>query len=761
MKVELSSHDVVYEFKIDNLEVKEDKFNVPEYKREVYKKIKTALEIDKEGYNVYLVDDFSKMKLKNIKKYIEEFYIGKNKPQDICYVIKEDAEKPYPIFLSGGKGYILKRTVNDLQKKYLNSIYNFYNGACIKEKDEIIDSIQSKRHKLVSELMESAKEKGFKIKSTEGGFTFVPIKSNSIMTELEYDELGDEEKGDILSKVSELKIQSSKILDELKEIEIREVDKIKDIMKEYFIDELNDIKCKYKEEFSEDMEAINFLNELCNEIEKDVCDTYSMIYENDEETIAEIIMRYDVNVLVDNTINDIPNVIYEDDPNVMRLMGSIDYKNQNGTYITDVSFIRAGSILKANEGCIIMKANDLLSSPTAYYNLKKVISSGEIDFNYNKGYVELISISGLEPKPIKVREKIILIGDYETYDILYNYDMDFRKMFKIKAQYNPIINTNKEHLESFISSIKKICQDNDLKSLDKNAIKELAKISARKAEDKNKLLINNEELSKVLVIANNNIELEEKNKISREDIIKAYNDEDIIKEEVMEYYKENIILMKVTGREIGQINGLSIIDLGYVTLGKPIRITCSCYKGEGEIIDVEKQSELSGNIHNKSVNILKGCISYILGKYNVLPVNFHLSFEQIYSKIDGDSASVAEFISMISALSNMPIRQNIAVTGSLNQFGEVQPIGGVNEKIEGFFKVCQCIDNVNNKGVLIPYSNKNNLVLNSEVEDAIKMKKFHIYTMQNIKEAIEILIGDYDKVMENIRKELKKYSKKA
>lgn len=759
--MELSSHDVIYEFKIDDLEIKEDKFNVPEYKREVYKKIKTALEIDKEGYNVYLVDDFSKMKLKNIKKYIEEFYIGKSKPQDICYVIKEDPEKPYPIFLSGGKGYILKKTVEDLQKKYLNSIYNFYNGACIEEKDEIIDSIQVERHKIVSELMESAKEKGFKIKSTEGGFTFVPIKSNSIMTEMEYDELEENEKKDILSKVSKLKIQSSKILDDLKEIEIKAIEKIKYIMKDYFKSELQDIKFKYKEEFSEDMEVINFLNELCDEVEKDVCDAYSMIYENDEEAIAEIIMRYDVNVLVDNTINDIPNVIYEEDPNVIRLMGSIDYKNQNGTYITDVSFIKAGSILKANEGCLIMKASDLLSSPTAYYNLKKVISSGEIDFNYNKGYVELISISGLDPKPIKVKEKIILIGDYETYDILYNYDKDFRKMFKIKAQYNPILNTTKNHIESFISSIKKICEDNNLKPLDKNAMKELAKISARKAEDRNKLLINNEDLSKVLVIANNNVRLEEKNKISRDDIIKAYNDDDdIIKEEVIEYYKENMILINVNGREIGQINGLSIIDLGYITFGKPIRITCSCYKGEGEIIDVEKQSELSGNIHSKSVNILKGCISHVLGKYNVIPVNFHLSFEQTYSKIDGDSASVAEFISMISALSNMPIRQNIAVTGSLNQFGEVQPIGGVNEKIEGFFKVCKCIDNVNNKGVLIPVSNKNNLVLNSEVEEAIRMKKFHIYTMKNIKEAIEILIGDYDKVMESIKKELKKYNKR-
>ncbi|MCD3298294.1 AAA family ATPase, partial [Clostridium botulinum] len=186
-----------------------------------------------------------------------------------------------------------------------------------------------------------------------------------------------------------------------------------------FKDELGEIKEKYKNEFSDDLEAINFLNEMCEEIEKDSIENYSMIYEDDEEKILEIIMRYDVNIIVDNTTNDIPEVIYEDDPNVIKLLGSIDYKNQNGTYVTDVSFIKGGSLLRANEGCIIMKASNLLTNPTAYYNLKKVISSGEVDFNYNKGYVDLISISGLDPKPIKVNVKVVLIGDYETYDILY------------------------------------------------------------------------------------------------------------------------------------------------------------------------------------------------------------------------------------------------------------------------------------------------------------------------------------------------------
>ncbi|MCD3298262.1 AAA family ATPase, partial [Clostridium botulinum C/D] len=214
--MELSSHDVIYEFDFDDIKPKEEKFNIAEYKRDVYKKIKTALEIDKEGYNIFLIDDFSKMKLKNIKEYIKEIYKARNKPKDICYVIKEDAERPYPLYISGGKGYLLKETVRSLQKKYLNSIYNFYNGVAIKEKEEILDDIQSKRNKLVTELMDSAADKGFKIKSNDNGFTFVPIKEDEIMTEVEYEELNDDDKKDILSKVTDLKLQSTEILDKLK-----------------------------------------------------------------------------------------------------------------------------------------------------------------------------------------------------------------------------------------------------------------------------------------------------------------------------------------------------------------------------------------------------------------------------------------------------------------------------------------------------------------------------------------------------------------
>lgn len=761
MSTELLSQDTTYKFDIENISSNNEKCDLPEYAGDVYDKIESALNINKEGYNVFLIDDFSKNKLNNIKDFISKIFSNRDKPKDIVYVINEDPDKPFPLFLSNGKGIILKETVEELQDIYIKASYDFYTSSVCKEKEEIIEDIQKKRNKLINELMDSAHDKGFEIRSTTKGFTFIPLKGEEIMTEKEYDELEAEKKDEILNKVSELKNKSQEILERLKDIELKELVKIKKLMEEYLDEESKDVKGKFREEFEGNTKILQLLEEMTTDIERNISDNYSMVYEDDEDRINEILIKYDVNVLVDNSKYENPRVIFEEDPSIANLLGNIDYKNQNGTYVTDVSLIKAGSVLKANEGCLIIRASSLLANGNAYYNLKKAILNEKVSFDSNRGYIELLSLRGLEPEPIKIKEKIIMIGDYETYDILYNYDDDFRKIFKIKAQYRPIVEVNDDTKISLLSNIQKICGDNNLNHLDKSAVREIAKFLSRKAEHKEKILCNDEELSKILMLSNNKVMCEERDTITAKDIIDIAYKEDLIEKEIREVYKEDKILLKVKDDQIGQINGLSVIDSGYFCFGKPIRITCSCYKGDGEIIDVQKQSELSGNIHCKAVNILKGLINELFGKYSRLPVNFHLSFEQIYGKIDGDSASVAELVCMISALSCIPIKQNIAVTGSINQFGEVQPIGGVNEKIEGFFKICKEIDDIDGKGVLIPYNNKNNIVLNSEVEKAIEEGKFHIYVMNNIEDAVDVLMGDYKTVISTAKKELKKYGKKT
>ncbi|MBV7275008.1 AAA family ATPase [Clostridiaceae bacterium UIB06] len=764
MKRKLTPKEIIYDFNLDNIHLREEINNMPEYD-EVYKKIKTALEIDRDGYNVYLIDDFSKHKLEAVIEFVKENLKNKGKPQDICYVIKDDEKHPKILFLPGGKGKKLKETLENIQRVYSEITYEFYNNSANKEKEEIIENLQQKRNDLINKLIKMSEDEGFTVRPSQNGFTFIPIKGEGeLMNEKEYDSLEIKEKEDILNKVSGLKSRAQEIIEELKEMELSEVEKIKSIMEEYYKKETSKIRKEILDEFGNNEEIKEFLKGVCDNIEDNIKNIYSINYDDDEEEINEIIYKYIVNVIVDNSENDAPQVIFEEDPSISNILGSIEYENKNGTYVTDISLIKGGSFLKANGGCLILRINNLLNNQSAYYYFKKSLMSGKVNLDYNKGYLELLSLSGLKPEPIRFSEKIILIGDYQTYDLLYSYDEDFKKIFKIRAEQKSLLDINNEIKQSFLEKVDIICKNSKLNSLSKEAVKELAKFSSRKAENKNKLFIDDYELRRVLMISDNKVKNDNRTKIEGKDIIDTVYDEESIEKEIGQSYKENKIFINVKDKLIGQINGLSVIDTGYFSFGKPIKITCSCYKGDGNIIDVQKESDLSGKIHNKAISTLRGYVNTLIGGYEKLSVDFHLSFEQLYGRIDGDSASVAEVISMISALSKIGIRQNIAVTGSINQFGEVQPIGGVNEKIEGFYKICKLVDNIEGKGVLIPESNIDSLVLNDEVETEIKKGKFHIYSMASIKDALEVLICDetigYKELMNTVKKELKKYSGK-
>ncbi|WP_027624740.1 AAA family ATPase [Clostridium lundense] len=760
---ELSFNEVKYNMDFTTMKDREDNNYIPEYKQ-VYREIKRALEIDKEGYNVYLIDDFSKEKLENIMKFIND-NIQSTPPKDICYVVNEDTKSPKAIFTSNGKGKVFHEYVERIQGLYLQKTYDFYNNSDNKEKEKLLEIVQKNRSELVNKMVKVAEDSGFDIKFTQAGFTFIPIKDDgNAMSEKEYDSLEKQKKDSIIDKVATLKEEAQDILDQMKDKEEEGITSIKELMKIYYNDVMKEIKNTYRKEFLKDEVIANFLNDMCVQIEKNLLDNYSMDYEDDEEMINEIIYKYCVNVIVDNSNNKKPVCIYEDDPSLSNLLGNIEYENKNGVYTTDVSLINAGSMLKANDGCIIIRVNNLLSNSLAYYYLKKTLINGKVDIDYNRGYLELLSLSGLHPEPININEKVILIGDYETYNILYSYDEDFKKIFKIRAEVNSVLKVNDEIKATFVKNIRSICKSSNFKPIKDDGILEIAKFISRKAENRNKMYFNLDEVDRIITLANNKVKNENKEYIEGKDIIDiAYNEEEI-ENEILEAFEENKIFINLNGKLVGEINGLTVLDTGYYSFGKPVRITCNCYKGEGNIIDVQKDSELSGKIHSKAINILKGYINTLIGGYNKLPVDFHVSFEQVYGKIDGDSASVAEIIVMISALSKIGINSSIAVTGSINQLGEVQPIGGVNEKIEGFFKVCKKLDTVSGKGVLIPDSNKDNLVLSKEVEEEIGKGNFHIYTMETIEDAVNILMGDgrdiYNEVLETMEKELKKYNNK-
>ena len=763
MKRELTPSEIMFKLEVTDTDADKGTKGIKEF-NDAYKKVERAINIDKEGYNLYLIDTFSKDKLKDLTTFIEKKYKDLEAPRDICYVTLEDVNRPEAIFVANGKGKKLKETVDDIKNCYLEAVDDFYGDSSNDEKDYLVEDIQNKRNSYINELTKMAKEEGFEVKATSKGFAFIPLSGDEAMTEKEYDDLEDENKNVIVAKAGNLKKKAESILEELKDIEVKSIKKLKKIYSKFLATQMEDEKDEALLEFITDDDSYEYLERLFTCIEEDLIDCYTMSIEEDESEIYEILNKYDVRVIVDNTNNSSPPVIFEEDPNLNNLIGLIEYENHNGMYTTNISLISAGSILKANEGCLILRLSSLAVNTLSYYYLKKILLSNKVSFDTNKSYLEFININGLKPKPIPVKFKVILIGDYETYDLLYNSDEDFKKLFPLRAEFSPIVKVNNDSVIELKNMIENKVRKNELFNLNDEAMSEILKYLCRKSSSRNRILAEDDSIDKILVLANNSAKERKSMIITKQDILDVAYEEELIENEIMSMYEDNKILISVNGRKIGAINALAVLDSGYCTFGKPMRISCVACKGSGRIIDIQKESNLSGKIHEKSISILRGLLTNLLNPYENIPVDFHLSFEQTYGMVEGDSASVAEIISILSALSKKGIKQNIAVTGSINQFGDVQPIGGANEKIEGFFKVCSMLDTVEEKGVLIPEGNKDEIILKSEVEKAVQEGKFHIYTMNNLNDAIEVLLldegEDIEEFYKTLQKELEKYKGK-
>ena len=749
MKRELTPGEIIYdtnfivnETNIENKSIFEN--------NEVYETIEEALDIDKDGFNIYLVDSFSNKKLKEIVENIDEFMRGKEKPNDICYITFDNYREPKALIIKNSYGVKLKNQLKKIINLYTDKIYSFYNSDISEEKDKIVDNVTKIRNDYIKEIIDQAKDEGFELKVTTVGVTFIPIEDNLDVEE-------DLEKANEMNeKVTKLREDAEEILEKLKDIEDDSIDKLKEILRTYLVEESEHIKEDIIEEFERTddegiIKAKEYLLDVCEDIENKFVDIYSMDYEVDEEKIAKVLTQYLVNVLVDNTRVNRPKVIFEEDPSISNLFGTIEYENVNGAYSTNVSLIKPGSLLEANEGCIIIRLSSLLLYPNAYYYLRRALLNNKVSLDYDRGaYLELLSLNGLKPEPIPISLKVIIIGDYSSYDILYKNDEDFAKIFGVRAEVKDVVDIKEAAKIEFFKYIKNLVNSKEIFNITDDAINELGKYLARRSGNRNRILWDVDEVEKVLILANNNTKRQKRKLIEDKDILEVAYKKSALELDYQKLYEDNKIIINVTDNIVGSINALSVIDAGYLSFGKPIRVTCVAYKGTGKIIDTQRESNMSGSIHSKSLNILKGFLNNYLDGYKLTPVDFHLSFEQLYGGLDGDSASVAEVIAMISSLSKIPIKQSIAVTGSLNQFGEVQAIGGVNEKIEGFFKTCDVIDTHVGKAVIIPDSNKDELILSKEVEEAIKKGEFHIYTMKNINDAIDALMIKEGDTLEDI-----------
>ena len=532
MKRELTPSEIMFKLEVTDTDVDKGTKGIKEF-NDAYKKVERAINIDKEGYNLYLIDTFSKDKLKDLTAFIEKKYKDLESPRDICYVTLEDVNRPEAIFVANGKGRKLKETVDDIKSCYLEAVDDFYGDSSNDEKDYLVEDIQNKRNSYINELTKMAKEEGFEVKATSKGFAFIPLSGDEAMTEKEYDDLEDDNKNVIVAKAGSLKKKAESILEELKDIEVKSIKKLKKIYSKFLSTQMEEEKDEALLEFITDDDSYEYLERLFTCIEEDLIDCYTMSIEEDESEIYEILNKYDVRVIVDNTNNSSPPVIFEEDPNLNNLIGLIEYENHNGMYTTNISLISAGSILKANEGCLILRLSSLAVNTLSYYYLKKILLSNKVSFDTNKSYLEFININGLKPKPIPVKFKVILIGDYETYDLLYNSDEDFKKLFPLRAEFSPIVKVNNNSVIELKNIIENRVRKNELFNLTDEAMNEILKYLCRKSSSRNRILAEEDAIDKILVLANNSVKERKSMIITEQDILDVAYEEELIENEIM------------------------------------------------------------------------------------------------------------------------------------------------------------------------------------------------------------------------------------
>ena len=713
--------------------------------------LKFGLNVDVNGYNLYLEGPSGVGKTMYTKNYLEKISKNKKAPQDWCYIYNfENPNEPVALNLPAGQGKEFEETMEKFIKDIKSEIKSTFNNDDFeKEKNIIIQKYQEKRTKLLEDLNNESAKYGFQVKASDSGIYMMPVIDGKIIKEEEFDKLDEKIKREYEDKSTIVQRQIIQVIGKIKEIEQESEKKVSEwqssIASLSIEGHISFVKSKFKRNKK--------INKFLEGIKKDILKNINK-FTKEEQKIPEGQPKliepnpwdnYRVNLFVDNSNAEGAPVIMDSNYSFSNIFGRLEYENHYGILRTDYTMIRPGLLHKANGGYIIFQANDLLTNPIAYDNLKKVLRNKEIGIDNSIDQKTSMVMVSLKPEPIPLDLKVIIIGNENVYQTLLSVDNDFRKLFKIKVEFEDDAPLNNQNLQDLAKFVHGYCQDDELPHLDKFAMARLVEYSTRLANSQNRISTRFGELSQVIAEAATWARLSKSKVVTREYVDKALEErKNRLKkydEKYTEMIKEGTLLIDTEGEKIGQINGLTVMSIGEYSFGKPVRITVNTYTGKKGIIDIEREVELSGSSHSKGILILNGYLGEKFAKDMPLSLTASICFEQLYNGVDGDSASSTELYALLSNLSGVPINQGIAVTGSVNQKGEIQAIGGVNEKIEGYFEICKLKGLNGKQGVMIPKQNIQNLNLDDEIVSAVKNGKFHIYAVSNIDEGIEILTG--------------------
>ena len=699
------------------------------------------------------------MKGKGFNIYLETIAAPKPVPPDWCYVYNfDDSYEPKALSLPAGRARVLQKDMKKLVDQVKRAVpAALQSNEFVTRTSAIRKKAEEQRDKSLSELNTLAQKYSYAVRMTQLGISIIPVYNGKPVAEDEFQSLPAtvrkkfEENRDTVRAALD---KAGKLIIELDAKTLEELRKLRDDSLHYAIGGLIDVLTATYQDLPE-------VTRYLSEVRDDILENPELFIgesepqpQTDQDSSdptpspaqkTSAFRRYDVNVIVDNTGLKGAPVIVEDNPTFPNLFGKIEKESRFGALMTDFTLIKGGSMHKANGGYIILGVNDVLSNAFSYDGLKRTLQNETISIEETAERLGATTIKSLTPQPIPMNMKVILAGDPGTYQILYQADPDFKFLFKVKADFDDLIGWNDKTIKIYGNFVHTLCETEGLNHLEASAIAKVVEYGSRLAEDQNKLSTRFPELADIVREASFYASQDSSKYIKDIHVSKALEEKvyrsDLVDQKFKEMIQRGIILIDTTGAKVGQVNGLSVISLGDFEFGQPSRITASIGMGRGGLIDIERESKLGGQIHTKGVLIISG---YLANKYahdKPLTLSCRLVFEQSYGGVDGDSASGTELYAILSALAELPIKQNFAVTGSVNQKGEVQAIGGANEKIEGFYAVCKARGLKGDEGILVPRSNIQHLMLNEEVVAAVRQGRFHIYPIESIDEGIELLTG--------------------
>lgn len=731
-----------------------------------------GLGIQHNSYHIYISGSNGTGRTTYAKSIVEELSREKPVPDDWCYVYSFDQpDEAVALNLPAGRGRQFQKDMNEMIEEIILQVTRAFNSEDYdRQRNEISKIYQEEKNKLINYLTAFAREKNYMIKGTSTGFVFKLIDKDREVTDEEYESLEESEKKRLEEQLLEIQETAMEVIIKIKNIERLAKKRLLQLEMKVGLFIVNPIMKDLIEAYSDCEKVVAHLKR----VQEDIVENIYQFVLDEEEALNPLekiegegfLKKYQVNLFIDNSQTEGAPVIMEYNPTLNRLTGSIEYIANNGVLKSNFLKIKPGAIHLANGGYLILEAKKLLTNPYSWETLKRILQTNEITVENMGNQIGIIDAVSLKLEPIPIHLKVILIGSEYLYYLLYHHDEDFDKYFKVLVDFNHETERNADTEYRIAQFVNSYTQTKGIRPLDRQSMGALVDYSSRLVGNQNKLSTRFDKMIEILVEANYWAGIDNSPTVGLQHIEKAIAHKRYRvskqREKISEGFENQKILIDIKGQKIGVINGLSVISVGDNQFGKPGVITVTTSAGREGIINIEREAQLSGEIYDKGVMILTGFLMEKFGQNKTLALSARICFEQSYGGIDGDSASSAELYALLSSISGIPIRQYIAATGSINQKGYIQPVGGVTEKIEGFFEVCQSRGLTGKQGVLIPYQNIDNLMLAREVVEAVEAGIFHIYAIKHVNEGLEIVMGQYhEKIYARVNEKLAYYQQIA